>query len=69
MKVSIVSVTVGFSQVLKNGHWVNTTDNPQRFETEILAFGQCFSSESECEKFIATKAFKSVLASIQKNWE
>jgi len=69
MKVSIVSVTVGFSQRLENGKWVNTTSEPQRDETEILTFGKCFISELECEKFIAGKPFKSVFATIEKNWK
>ena len=69
MKVSIVSVENGFSQVLKNGQWVNKTVEPERFETEILTFGQCFGSETECEKFMSAKLFKSALATIKKNWK
>ncbi len=67
MKVSIVSVTTGFAQMLENGKWVNTTPEPQSSETEILTFGKFFSSELECEKFIAGKLFKSVFSNIEKN--
>lgn len=68
IQVAIVSVTEGFSQRLEGGKWVNTTTEPQRFEEEILRLGKCFSDDLEAEKFMKTKAFKSILKSVQKNW-
>ena len=67
-KIQIVSVTEGFSQTLQNGKWENTTLEPQRFEKEILTLGKCFFDNAEAEKFMTTKAFKSLFKSIEKNW-
>lgn len=69
LQVSIVKISFGFSQILKSGQWVNKTVEPERFEDEILTFGKCFTSETECEKFMSTKPFKSVLKGIEKNWK
>jgi hypothetical protein len=69
MKITIVSVESGFSQMLKNGQWVNTTTEPEKFESELLTFGKSFFDETECEKFMATKIFKSVFQGIKKNWK
>jgi hypothetical protein len=66
IKVQIVSVQYGFSQTLQDGQWVNTTSEPQRFETEILTLGKYFESSSDTEKFMQTKAFKNLLKQVQK---
>jgi len=68
MKIQIVSVTEGFSQILKDGKWVNQTVEPERFEDEILTFGKCFANTVEIEKFMNTKSFKSLLKNLQKTW-
>jgi hypothetical protein len=67
-KITIVSVEYGFSQVLKDGKWVNTTSEPERFEDEILTLGKYFINSEDAEKFMNTKAFKSLFKSLQKNW-
>lgn len=67
-KIQIVSVTEGFSQILKNGQWVNTTTEPQKFEDEILTLGTHFNDIAAAEKFMNTKHFKSLFKNIQKNW-
>ena len=67
-KITIVSVEYGFSQVLKDGKWVNTTSEPKRLEDEILTLGKYFSDEAGAEKFMNTKAFKSLFKNLQKNW-
>lgn len=61
VKVQIVSVTEGFAQTLKDGKWVNTTSEPQRFEDEILTLGKHFSNSEEAEQFTKSKFFKSIL--------
>ena len=66
VKIQIVSVQYGFSQTLQDGKWVNTTSEPQRFETEILTLGKYFESNTEAEKFMQTKAFKNLLKQVQK---
>jgi hypothetical protein len=68
VKIQIVSVTEGFSQTLKNGKWVNSTSEPQRFEDEILTLGKYFSSNESAEKFMSTKSFKSLFKNLEKNW-
>ena len=68
MKIQIVSVSYGFSQMLKDGEWVNTTAEPQRFEDEVLTLGKYFSSAKEAEDFMKTKSFKSLFKNIEKNW-
>jgi len=68
MKIQIVSVTEGFSQILKDGKWVNQTIEPERFEDEILTLAKCFTNTSEIEEFMNTKSFKSLLKNLQKNW-
>lgn len=68
-KVSIISVEYGFSQMLKDGKWVNTTSEPQRFEEEILVFGKTFSSKETAEEFTKGKPFKSIFKNLQKNWK
>jgi len=66
--ITIISVTYGFSQILKDGKWVNTTSEPERCEDEILTLGKCFMNSEDAEKFMNTKAFKSLFKSLQKNW-
>jgi hypothetical protein len=68
MKIQIVSVTEAFSQTLKDGKWVNTTSEPQRFEDEVLTLGKYFSGNEEAEKFMNTKSFKSLFKNLEKNW-
>jgi hypothetical protein len=68
VKITIVSVEYGFSQILKDGKWVNTTSEPERFEDEILTLGKYFINSEDAEKFMNTKAFKSLFKSVQKNW-
>ena len=66
--IQIISVTFGYSQILVDGKWVNTSSVPQRFEDEILTFGKYFNNESDAEKFMNTKQFKSLFKSIKNNW-
>lgn len=68
-KISIIDVQFGYSRMRKDGEWVNTTINPQRFESEILTLGKCFYNNEEAEKFMKTKPFKSLLNNLKKNWE
>jgi hypothetical protein len=68
VKITIVSVQYGFSQILKDGKWVNTTSEPERFEDEILTLGKYFINSEDAEKFMNTKAFKALFKSLQKNW-
>ena len=68
VKIQALSVTYGFSQILKDGKWVNSTTTPERFEEEILTFGKSFENHTEAEKFMKTKQFKSILKSVEKNW-
>ena len=68
IKIQIVSVTEGFSQTLKDGKWVNTTTEPQRFEDELLTLGKHFLNNAEAEKFMNTKSFKSLFKNLEKNW-
>jgi hypothetical protein len=68
LKIQVVSVNYGFSQILKDGKWVNVTSKPERFEEEILTFGKCFENHEDAEKFMKTKQFKSLLKNIEKNW-
>jgi len=66
VQISIVAVEYGFSKTLQGNKWVNTTDEPQRFETEILTLGKCFNGYDEAEKFMSTKAFKQFFAAVEK---
>lgn len=68
VKIQVVSVTEGFSQILKDGKWVNSTSEPQIFEDEILTLGKHFSDNAEAEKFMNTKSYKSLLKNLEKNW-
>jgi hypothetical protein len=68
IKISIVSVTEGYSQILKDGKWVNSKSIPERFEDEILTLSKCFSDNESAEKFMNTNFFKSLLKNIEKNW-
>ena len=68
IEIQIVSVYYGFSQILKDGKWVNRTSNPERFEDAILTFAKCFESDAEANEFMKTKKFKSILKNIEKNW-
>lgn len=68
MKIQIVSVTEGFKQTLKDGKWVNTTLEPERFEEEVLTLGKYFLDYSEAFNFLNTKSFKSLFKNIEKNW-
>lgn len=67
-KIQVVFVTEGFSQTLKDGKWVNTTSEPQRFEDEVLTLGKYFTDNVEAEKFMNTKTFKSLFKNLEKNW-
>lgn len=67
-KIQIVIVNYGFSQILKDGKFVNTTIEPERYETEVLTIGKCFSDVNDAQDFMKTKQFKSLLKNIQKNW-
>jgi len=68
VKITIISVEYGFSQMLKDGKWVNTTSEPKRLEDEILTLGKYFMNSEDAEKFMNTKAFKALFKSVQKNW-
>jgi hypothetical protein len=67
-RIHVVSVEYGFAQMLKGDKWVNTTDEPQRFETVIITIGKSFSGHTEAESFIKTKAFKAIFKAVEKNW-
>ena len=67
-KVSIVSVEYGFSRTLVNGEWVNRTQQPERFETEILTFGKSFYNVEEAEKFVNSKKFKAIFKAVEKQF-
>ena len=67
-RIYILSVEYGFSQMLKDGKWVNTTDEPQRFETVILTLGKSFADYTSAESFMKTKAFKAIFKAVGKNW-
>jgi len=67
-RIHIVSVEYGFSQMLKGDKWVNTTDEPQRFESVIITLGKSFSDYTSAEAFIKTKAFKAIFKAVEKNW-
>jgi len=69
VKITVVSVVYGFSQVLHGDKWINTTDEPQRFESEILTLGEYFTDYEAANVFMKTKAFKAILKTLQKNWE
>lgn len=69
VKIIIVSVTHGFSQILKDGKWENTTATPQRHEDEILTLGKFFEDHVTAEKFMSTKSFKSLLKNLKTNWK
>ena len=69
IKIQIVSVTYGFSQILKDGKWVNATTTPERFEDEILTLGKIFETDADANEFMKTKHFKSLLKNIEKNWK
>jgi hypothetical protein len=68
-KITVVSFAYGFAQTLKDGKWVNTTDEPQRFESEVLTLGRSFVDHSDADAFMKTKPFKSLLKTLQKSWE
>ena len=67
-KIQIVFVSYGFSQILKDGKWVNTSIKPEKQESEILTLGKYFNTITDAEKFITTKQFKSLLKNINTNW-
>lgn len=67
-EVVIVSVEYGFSQMLKEGKWVNTTTEPKRFETEILTIGKRFDEKVDAEAFLNTKFFKDLHKAVLKNF-
>ena len=67
-RIHIVFVEYGFSQMLKDGKWENTTDEPQRFETVILTLGKSFADYTSAESFMKTKAFKAIFKAVEKNW-
>lgn len=67
-KVQIISVEYGFSQILRDGKWVNTTSEPQRFENEILTIGKVFDEEADAKAFLKTKLFKDLHKAVLKNY-
>jgi len=67
-EVVIVSVEYGFSQMLKDGKWVNTSIEPKRFETEILTIGKRFNEKTDAEAFLKTKFFKDLHKAVLKNF-
>lgn len=69
LRISIISVTYGHSRILRDGEWVNTSQEPERYEEEILTLGKFFYSQLEAEQFINKKQFKALLKNISKNWE
>ena len=68
-QVSIVHIEMGYSQRLLNGVWVNVENEAVPHVTELLKFGKYFENESKAEKFIESKAFKSILKNIEKNYK
>jgi hypothetical protein len=67
-QVTIIDVTYGFAQRLINGKWTNTTEKPTRWEDEVVCFSKFFNTYEDAEKFINTKAFKSVFKALEKNF-
>jgi hypothetical protein len=67
-KIQIISVSYGFSQQLMDGKWVNTTEEPERHETEILTLGKYFEGEKEAQEFMDKKCFKSLIKNLATNW-
>jgi hypothetical protein len=65
-KLSIVSVTEGHSQILKDGKWVNASSTIETFEDEILTLGKYFDTAVDAEKYAETKGFKQLLKLVQK---
>ena len=66
VKISIVSFSEGFSQILKDGKWVNRSEKPETFEDEILTLGKYFEDRQAAEKYMETKGFKALLKLVQK---
>lgn len=67
-KITIVSVEYGFSQRLNGEKWVNTTEEPQRFEKEVLTLGNSFVDDEDAYRFMKTPPFKALIKTLQKSW-
>lgn len=65
-EIKISSITPGWSQVLKDGKWVNHTyDN---YEETILTIGKVFNTDEEIATFTKTKFFKNLFKLVQKEY-
>lgn len=68
IKLQIITVTYGYEKILKGGEWVNSTQEPKRFEDEILTLEEYFETYKDAEKYIQTKQFKQLFKVVEKNW-